>query len=447
MSQTHDLIVLGAGSGGLATAFRAAGHGARVALLEPAALGGTCVNVGCVPKKAMWYAAQVAATQQQAVDYGFDLTPGHLDWPVFVARRQRYIDNIHASYRKRIEAAGIELIPARGRLRAPRTVEAADRTLVAPHIVLATGAHPRRLDLPGFDLGIDSDGFFDLQACPPRVAVIGGGYVGVELAGVLHGLGARVDLLARGRLLHGFDHEMTDALGEWMRADGIGVHCQCQVRRVRREPDGLHLETDDGAGEKTCDLVLWAVGRVANTRELGLETAGVVCDADGHVQADAFQDTSAGGIHAIGDVTAYPALTPVAIAAGRRLADRLFGGQPQARLDYTDIPSVVFAHPPLASVGLDEGAARERHGEDVRCYRSRFTPMQLALSEAPRKALMKLVCAGEDERVVGVHILGPGADEMIQGFAVAVKMGARKADFDATVAVHPTSAEELVLMT
>ncbi len=447
MSQTHDLIVLGAGSGGLATSFRAAGHGARVALLEPAALGGTCVNVGCVPKKAMWYAAQVAAAQQQAVDYGFDLTPGHLDWPVFVARRQRYIDNIHASYRKRIEAAGIDLVPARGRIRAPGTVEAAGRSFVAPHIVIATGARSRRLDVPGFDLGIDSDGFFGLRACPPRVAVIGGGYIGVELAGVLHALGARVDLLARGRLLHGFDHEMTDALGEWMRADGIGVHCQSQVRRVRREPDGLHLETDAGTGEKICDLVLWAVGRVPNSRDLGLETVGVACDEGGHIEADAFQDTSVEGIHALGDVTAYPALTPVAIAAGRHLADRLFGGQPEARLEYANIPSVVFAHPPLASVGLDEGAARERHGEAVRCYRSRFTPMQLALSEAPRKALMKLVCAGEDERVVGVHILGPGADEMIQGFAVAVKMGARKADFDATVAVHPTSAEELVLMT
>ncbi len=447
MSHTHDLIVLGAGSGGLATAFRAAAHGARVALLEPGALGGTCVNVGCVPKKAMWYAAQMAEAQQLARDYGFDLAPGSLDWPAFVARRQRYIDGIHASYRKRIEATGIELIAASGRMVAEQTVALPDRELHAPHVVLATGARSRRLDVPGFDLGIDSDGFFDLQACPRRVAIVGGGYIAVELGGVLHALGAQVDIMARHRLLSGFDDDMTDALGEWMRADGIGVHYRCNVQGVRREDDGLHLSCDSTAGEGAYDLVLWAVGRVPNSEGLGLDAVGVDRDEDGHILVDAFQNTSVPGIHAIGDVTARPALTPVAVAAGRRLSDRLFGGDDDARLDYTDIPSVVFAHPPLGSVGLDEAAAREQAGDSVRCYRSRFTSMQLALSERPRKTLMKLVCEGDDERVVGVHVLGPGADEMIQGFAVAVKMGARKADFDATVAVHPTSAEELVLMT
>ncbi len=447
MSQTHDLIILGAGSGGLATAFRAAAHGARVALLEPGALGGTCVNVGCVPKKAMWYAAQMAEAQQLARDYGFDLTPGTLNWETFVTRRQAYIDGIHESYRRRIEKAGIERIAAKGRFVAAHVVEADDRRLQAPHVVIANGARSRKLDLQGFELGIDSDGFFDLTACPKRAAIVGGGYIAVELGGVLNALGAEVDIMARHRLLSGFDDDLSRALGEWMRSDGIGVHYHCNVQGVRRKDDGLHLDCDSDTGRGAYDVVLWAVGRVANSEDLGLETVGVDCDDDGHIVVDAYQNTSASGIYAVGDVTARPALTPVAVAAGRHLADRLFGGDDDARLDYDNIPSVAFSHPPLASVGLDEGTARQQAGDSVRCYRTGFTPMQLALSERPRKMQMKLVCEGHDEKVVGVHILGPGADEMIQGFAVAVKMGACKADFDATVAVHPTAAEELVTMT
>lgn len=446
MSHSHDLIVVGAGSGGLATAFRAASHGARVALLEPHELGGTCVNVGCVPKKAMWYAAQLAEAQRQARDYGFDLTPGELDWASFITRRQRYIAGIHGSYRKRIEASGVEWIRAAGRLDGEQTVRAGERTLTAPHIVLATGARPRHLSVPGFELGIDSDGFFGLRACPRRVAIVGGGYIAVELAGVFRALGAHVDVMARHRLMTGFDDDMSNALGEWMRAEGIEVHYRCNVGGLKRTGDGLRLDCDSAVGDKAYDSVVWAVGRVPNSDDLGLESVGVACDDGGHVITDAFQNTNVEGIHAIGDVTARLALTPVAIAAGRRLSDRLFGGDDDARLDYTNIPSVVFGHPPLASVGLDEAEARKQAGDSVRCYKASFTPMQLALSDHPHKALMKLVCEGDDERVVGVHILGPGADEMIQGFAVAVKMGARKADFDATVAVHPTSAEELVLM-
>ncbi|HET7267383.1 MAG TPA: glutathione-disulfide reductase [Oleiagrimonas sp.] len=448
MPSTHDLIVLGAGSGGLATAFRAARHGARVALLEPGELGGTCVNVGCVPKKAMWFAAQMADAQQLARSYGFDVEPGPLDWPAFVARRQGYIDGIHASYRKRLDEAGIEVVPAHGRFENEQAVVVDGRRLQAPHIVIATGAHSRQLDVPGFELGIDSDGFFDLQACPRRVAVIGGGYIATELAGVLHALGAEVDVLARSHLLRGFDAELTEALAQSMREQGIGVHGHCQARGLRRDEQGLRVDCGAAAdvANKTYDSVLWAVGRVPNSSDLGLDEVGVARDADGHVQVDAMQDTTVPGIHAIGDVTARPALTPVAIAAGRQLAERLFGGRDDAHLDYDNIPSVVFSHPPLASVGLDEDSARERHGDDVRCYHSRFRPMQLALADIQRKALMKLVCVGDEERVVGVHMLGPGVDEMVQGFAVAVKMGARKADFDATVAVHPTAAEELVLM-
>lgn len=446
MTDSFDLIVLGAGSGGLATAFRAARHGARVALLESGVLGGTCVNVGCVPKKAMWYAAQVAEAQQLAVDYGFASQPGPLDWPTFVAHRQAYIDRIHASYRKRLAESGVELIAARGVLDGPQAVKAGGRNLQAPHIVVATGARPRRLDTPGFDLGIVSDGFFDLRECPRRVAIVGGGYISVELGGVLRALGAEVEIFARGHLMRGFDAHMSLALGDAMRAQGIRIHYQCDIDAVRREAEGITLDCSAGEHMGPYDVLLWAVGRVPNSNGIGLEAQGVELDAGGHVRVDARQNTSATGIYAIGDVTDRLALTPVAVAAGRRLADRVFGGQHDAFLDYENIPSVVFSHPPLAGVGLTEQAARELHGDAVQVFTSQFTPMQLALSAHPQPTMMKLVCAGDEQRVVGVHILGPGADEMLQGFAVAVKMGARKADFDATVAIHPTSAEELVLM-
>ncbi|MGB8633699.1 MAG: glutathione-disulfide reductase [Rhodanobacteraceae bacterium] len=444
-SDSFDLAVIGAGSGGLGTAIRAASHGARVALFEEGPLGGTCVNVGCVPKKAMWYAAEAADIQQRALEYGFESRPGALDWNRFIGKRQQYIERIHASYRRRIDGLAIELIPQRARLAGPGKVRTADRSIDAGHVVIATGAHPRRLDLPGFDLGIDSDGFFDLDACPERVAVIGGGYIGVELAGVLHALGARVDLYTHHNLLRGFDADLTRRLGEIMSSHGIGMHTRCNVSGVQRSDKGLQLGCDDGL-MGPYDTVLWAVGRLPNSAGLGLEEQGVELDARGHVLVDSCQNTSVAGIHAIGDVTSRVALTPVAVAAGRKLADRLFGNRPDARMDYDNIPSVVFAHPPLGSVGLSEVEARERDGDAVRSYVAEFTPMQLAFSDHPFKALMKLVVTGEEERVVGVHILGPGADEMLQGFAVAVKMGARKADFDATVAIHPTSSEELVLM-
>lgn len=446
MSDAFDLIVLGAGSGGLAAAFRAASYGARVALLEPAAIGGTCVNVGCVPKKAMWYAAQMAENLQLAHDYGFDVRAGALDWGHFIERRQRYIANIHASYRKRLRESNIELIQARGRVLGVGRVQAGNRELSAPHVLLATGARPRRLDVPGFDLGIVSDGFFQLRDCPRRVAIIGGGYIAVELAGVLHGLGAKVDVYARGHLMRGFDSELSLALGERMRDQGIEIHYQCQVDAVRRHGGGLVMDCSAGNELGPYDTVLWAVGRVPNSDDIGLQEAGVRCDEGGHVLIDTYQNTLVDGIYAVGDVTDRLALTPVAIAAGRRLADRLFGGQAQAYLDYENIPSVVFAHPPLAGVGMAEEDARVVHGDAVTVYHSRFTPMHLSLSDHGYRSLYKLICAGPDERVVGVHALGAGADELIQGFAVAVKMGACKADFDATVAVHPTSSEEMVLM-
>ncbi|MBB5015303.1 glutathione-disulfide reductase [Rehaibacterium terrae] len=442
-----DLIVLGAGSGGLAGAIRAARHGARVALLEPGALGGTCVNVGCVPKKAMWLAAELAELRQVAAALGFAGAPGALDWPAFVARREAYIANIHASYRQRLGELGIALLPHAGRFVAAREIEAGGRRLRAAHVLIATGARPVRPDLPGRELGIDSDGFFALRAAPRRVAIVGSGYIAVELGGVLRALGSEVVLFVRGdRLLGRFDGEVSRALAGSMQARGVQLAFGHRLARVERRDVGYRLRCTDGSVSSGFDELLWATGRAPNVASLGLDAAGVTLDGEGHVAIDDWQATSAAGVYAVGDVTARPALTPVAIAAARRLMDRLFGGRAEARLDYDMIPTVVFAHPPVGSVGLGEEAARERFGDAVRCYRTRFRPMLGALAGSDERTFMKLVCVGADERIVGLHVVGPGADEMLQGFAVALRMGARKADFDATVAIHPTAAEELVLL-
>jgi glutathione reductase (NADPH) len=314
-------------------------------------------------------------------------------------------------------------------------------------VVIATGSRPWRPPVPGAELGIDSDGFFDLRAAPRRVAVIGGGYIAVELAGVLHGLGSEVSQFVRARrLLQGVDEETADELANAMRAGGIELRRRQHVDAVSRGDDGYALTLGDGEVVRGFDELIWATGRHPHSRGFGLEDIGVQLDADGYVVTDEWQTTSVDGVHAVGDVTARLALTPVAIAAGRRLSDRLFGGKPQSRLDYENVPSVVFSHPPMATVGCSEEEARARHGESVRVFRTRFRPMRAALAEHGQQSFMKLVCAGADERVVGIHILGLGADEMLQGFAVALKAGARKCDFDDTVAIHPTSAEELVLM-
>lgn len=447
MSTSHDLIVLGAGSGGLATAFRAAQHGARVALLEPAALGGTCVHRGCVPKKALWFAAQWAQAQQFAVDVGFASTPGPIDWERFRQVRLRYIDAIDQRYAQRLQEAQIQLVRQAGRFVVADTIELTDGSrLQASHIVIATGARPRTLPLSGFGLGMVSDDVFALHELPRRVAIVGGGYVATEFAGLLQALGSEVEVLAHERLLEGFDAELVQALHELMQAQGIRISLRSAIRAARRTDEGILLDDAVAGSRGPYDALLWAVGRVPNTEALALDTIGVETDPRGHVVVDAWQDTRVTGVHAIGDVTARKALTPVAVAAGRRLADRLFGDESEARLDYENIPSVVFSKPPLGMVGLTEEAAREQYGEAVVVHCSRFTPMQWALTGWHGQSLMKLVCVGSDERVVGIHALGPGADEMLQGFAVALKLGLHKRDLDATVAIHPSAAEELVLM-
>ncbi len=445
----YDLIVIGGGSGGLAGAFRAASHGASVALMEPNALGGTCVNAGCVPKKAMWLAAELAQRAGLATRLGFDLPAPVLDWEVFVVHRQRYIAGIHASYRNRLDTTGVVHLPCRGELVDAHTVQDPQGTrFTAEKILIASGGRPRRPDIPGAELGMVSDDFFDLTQAPERVAIVGGGYVSVELAGVLQALGSRVEIFARGqRLLDGFEEEVTSALQDNLRHHGARLHFGFEANALQRDgQSGVRLAATGGGTSDTFDKVILATGREPNTERLGLEQVGVKVDRRGFIEVDAYQATSVPSIFAVGDVTARPALTPVAIAAARRLMDRLFGGKSDAKLDYDTIATVVFAHPPLARVGLTEAEARAKYADSVSIYRSNFRPMLHALADSPQRSLFKLVCAGEDERVVGLHLVGEGSDEIMQGFAVAIKRGITRQDLDDTVAIHPTAAEEVVLM-
>jgi glutathione reductase (NADPH) len=446
--ESFDYVVLGAGSGGLASARRAVRYGARVALVEPAALGGTCVNAGCVPKKIMYNAAECAEWLTDAADYGFEVSRGRLDWLKLKGARDSYVRRLNDVYARNIELDRIALVRGRGQLVESGVVRVGERLLEAKAILIATGARPSVPAIRGAELGLTSDGFFELESQPARVAIVGGGYIAVELAGVLAALGSDVTLLLRGeRLLSGFDELLSAGLASEMAEAGISLLASHELESVSREPDGtLTLEAQRSRKHTGLDAVIWATGRQPNTEDLGLSVAGVRLGDRAEVLVDEWQATSAPGIFAVGDVTAKRQLTPVAIAAGRRLADRLFGGVTDAKLDYADIPSVVFSHPPIGTVGLTEAEARELYGEEVKVYTTRFTNMRFGVTARKPKTAMKLVCVGPKQKVVGVHSIGFGSDELLQGFAVAVRLGATKADFDRTVAIHPTAAEELVTM-
>ncbi|MDP3294709.1 MAG: glutathione-disulfide reductase [Nevskia sp.] len=443
---SFDLAVLGGGSGGIATARRAAQYGAKVVLIEPARLGGTCVNVGCVPKKLMWHAAQIAGTLAEATGYGFDLAPHSHDWPRLVERREAYIRRLNGIYRDGLDRDRVSLVEGCGRLLPDGRVACGDQVVAARHVLIATGGQPQRPAIPGAELGIDSDGFFALRTMPKRVAVVGAGYIAVELCGVLRALGAEVTLIVRGqRLLSSFDAMLGETLSAELVQQDVHIRYGCEVQRLEQQGGSLNAGLNDGTSI-TIDTLIWATGRRANTEGLGLVEAGVALDDAGHIVVDDWQNSSRDGVYAVGDVTGRVSLTPVAIAAGRRLADRLFDGQSERRLDYANIASVVFSHPPIGTVGLSEDLARKQHGDAVKIYTTRFKALYYGLLDHKHETAMKLVCAGPEQKVVGVHVIGVGADEMIQGFAVAVRMGATKSDFDDTVAIHPTSAEELVTM-
>ncbi len=447
--QHYDYLVIGGGSGGIASVNRAAMHGRRCALVEPGPIGGTCVNVGCVPKKIMWHAGQIAdAIGRYGPDYGLSSGGTRLDWARLVASRGAYIERIHASYLSGLDRNRVTLVRGYASFVDPRTVEVDGQRYSAEHILVATGGRPQRPDIPGAELGIDSDGFFALREMPRRTAIVGAGYIAVELAGVLQALGSQTHLFVRHDApLRHFDAMLGQTLVEVMRAEGPTLHAHAVPRSVRRNSDGsLELQLDDGRSHTT-DCLIWAIGRQPQTDGLGLAAAGVATDSRGHVIVDDYQDTNVPGIHAVGDVTGKVALTPVAVAAGRRLSERLFNGKPDERLDYRNIPTVVFSHPPIGTVGLSEAEARAEFGDAaVTVYQSSFTPMYSAVTHARQPARMKLVCEGPRQRIVGIHGIGYGMDEMLQGFAVALNMGATKRDFDDTVAIHPTAAEEFVTM-
>jgi len=449
MADDYDFVVIGGGSGGLAAAQRAAEYGARVVLVEPGPLGGTCVNLGCVPKKIMWNAADLGGALHDAPDYGFELEVSGHDFAQLKRARDAYVHRLNGLYASNLAKRGVELVHARATLEGAHRVRAAERTLAAPHVLIATGGRPQLPAIPGAELGISSDGFFALTGRPQRVAVVGGSYIAVELANILCGLGSATTLVLRGEtVLRSFDAMIGEAMLANLRGEGIEIVTHAMPAALRRGADGrLELEASDGRRLAGYDTVLWAIGRAPMVEDLGLDRAGVRRDAQGFIATDKYQETSAPAVYAVGDVTGRHQLTPVAIAAGRRLSDRVFGGQKDRHLDYDMIPTVIFGRPPGGTVGLSERAARERHGdEQVTVYRASFVPLYHAVTREKVRAEMKLVTVGAEQRIVGLHVIGQGADEMLQGFAVAVRMGATKKDFDDTVAIHPTSAEEFVTM-
>ncbi len=447
MTEKYDVVVIGGGSGGLAHAQRAAEYGAKAAVVEHGPLGGTCVNVGCVPKKVMWYAAHHAHSFEHLADYGFDVELKGHDWPGLKSRRDAYIERLNGIYARNLDKRGVTHIQGHARFVDGNTVDVDGRRVSAERIVIATGGRPSVPDIPGAELGITSDDFFELEERPQRVLIAGSGYIAVELAGVFNALGSDVQLVVRkDSVLRDFDSMLSQRLMECMDRFEIDLVTRVVPRSVERTDEGLVLHAEDGRRFGPVDSLLWAIGRSPNTSTLAADKAGVEMDEHGFVPTDKFQQTNVENIYAIGDVTGRAALTPVAIAAGRRMADRLYGGMEGRHLEYDLIPTVIFSHPTIGTVGLTEDQARAKYGDDIKIYTSDFIGMYYALGTNKKRSVMKLITAGNEERVVGCHIIGEGADEMLQGFAVAIRMGATKKDFDDTVAIHPTSAEELVTM-
>lgn len=447
MANKFDLIVIGGGSGGLAHAQRAAEYGASVAVVEYAPLGGTCVNVGCVPKKVMWYTAQHAHGFHHAPDYGFDIEVRGHDWTGLKSRRDAYVKRLNGIYQSNLDKKGITHIVGGARFVDAHTIDVDGARYEAGRIAIATGGKPIIPEIPGADLGITSDDFFELEDRPQRVLIAGSGYVAVELGGVFNALGSDTHIVVRkDSVLRSFDTMLSSELMDAMRNSGMALDSGVVPESVEKTDGGIVLHAVGGRSFGPVDALVWAVGRSPNTETLDATKAGVNMDRRGFIPTDEFQQTNVDNIFAIGDVTGREALTPVAIAAGRRLADRLYGGMDGRHLDYRLIPTVIFSHPTIGTVGMTEDEARAEYGDDVKVYQSAFTGMYYALGEDKQRSVMKLITTGPDEKVIGCHVIGEGADEMMQGFAVAMRMGATKSDFDDTVAIHPTSSEELVTM-
>ncbi|WP_386687840.1 glutathione-disulfide reductase [Lonepinella sp. MS14437] len=455
MTKHYDYVAIGGGSGGIASINRAASYGKKCAIIEAKHLGGTCVNVGCVPKKVMFYGAQIAeAIHHYAPDYGFDVNVNKFDFSKLVESRQAYIGRIHTSYGNVLGKNNVDVLNGFAKFVDAKTIEVnyadgSSEQVTADHILIATGGRPSIPKVKGAEYGITSDGVFALTELPKSVAIVGAGYIAVELAGVLNSFGVESHLFVRQHApLRTQDPLIVETLLEVLAQDGIQLHKQAIPEEVVKNADGtLTLKLKDGR-ETTVESIVWAIGREPATDVINLQATGVATNEYGFIKVDKFQNTNVPNIYAVGDIIEDGIeLTPVAVAAGRRLSERLFNHKPNEHLDYNLVPTVVFSHPPIGTIGLTEPQAIEQYGQDnVKVYKSSFTAMYTAVTQHRQPCLMKLVCVGQEEKVVGLHGIGFGVDEMIQGFAVAIKMGATKADFDNTVAIHPTGSEEFVTM-
>ncbi len=443
----YDFICIGGGSGGLASAKRAAEYGAKVLVIEAKQLGGTCVNVGCVPKKITWHAAQIREMAHLASAYGFETLAPQLDYNHFADKRDAFITKLNGIYENGLNNANVDWVNGYAKFVDKNTLAVGDERFTAEHILIAVGGEPMLPSIEGAELGMDSDDFFALRELPKSMAIVGSGYIAVEIAGVLNALGVETHLLVRKkRFLRQVDDSIYEILEKQMQTDGVNVHFETEIAAVSQTEAGLSLALNTGK-TLAVEKLLWAIGRTPMTDTLGLQHTDVNVAKNGNIVIDEQQNTSQAGVYAVGDITGQPTLTPAAIEAGRQLAERLFNGKTEAKADFTYVPTVIFSHPAIGTVGLTEAEAKAQHGEEaVRVYQSTFNPLLRSMTEHKVPTRMKMVCVGEEQRVVGIHIIGDFADEIIQGFSVAVQMGATKAHFDQTLAIHPTSGEELVTM-
>ncbi|HFC92847.1 MAG TPA: glutathione-disulfide reductase [Leucothrix mucor] len=451
MSNHFDIIAIGAGSGGLSIAERAAAYGAKTAVIEAGELGGTCVNVGCVPKKVMWYGASVAHALKDGKDYGFDVTIRELDWKKLVAKRENFIGGIIDWYQDYLTESNVEVIEGFATFIDDKTLEVDGEQYTADHIVIATGGRPIvPSDIEGAEHGLTSDGFFEEldEVQPKKIVVVGGGYIALEFAMLMNGLGSDVSVLHQGwPVMEGFDSMIQTNLRRQMEADGIDLNDDGIIEKIEKVANNnLTIHFKDGSQIDNVNALIWAIGRLPNTDNLGIENTRVELDKRGMIVVDDEEKTTTDGIYAIGDIIGKAPLTPVAIAAGRRLGDRLYGGKPDRKMSYDNIATVMFTHPPIGTIGMSEEKARAEYGDEIKTYKTEFVPLYHQMTHNKVKTAMKLVVLGEEEKIIGCHIMGLGADEMLQGFAVAIRMGATKQDFDDTIAIHPVSAEELVTM-
>jgi glutathione reductase (NADPH) len=448
MTHDCDLFVIGGGSGGVRAARMSAQMGARVVLAEAAALGGTCVNVGCIPKKLYSYAAHFAHDFEDAAGFGWDVAPPRLDWPRLKANRAREISRLNAVYQQLLHAPGVEIVRGWATLVDAHNIRvrtaAGEKNFTARHVLIAAGGTPSVPSFPGCEHVVTSDSMFDLEPFPARLLVVGGGYIACEFASIFNGLGSQVTQLYRGaQILRGFDHEVQDFIAHEMRRAGIDLRVGSDVRAIHKTAHGLQVTLLDGS-TVAADVVLYATGRRPNVNGLGLDAAGIAQRKDGAIMVDAHYRTSLPSVYAVGDVTARLQLTPVALGEAMAVADHLFGEKKRA-MSYDFIPTAVFTHPNIATVGHTEEAARRKFGS-IAVFRSEFKPLKHTLSGNGERTLMKLVVDSASDRVVGLHMVGPEAGEVVQGFAVAMKAGATKAVFDSTIGIHPTAAEEFVTM-